>query len=73
GEQLGMSSGNLGLFTLIPIPGLDGSRLIFLIIEAIRRKPVPQRVEAYVHMTGYVLLMGLMLVMTYKDVLNIIR
>ncbi|MBR4539784.1 MAG: site-2 protease family protein [Clostridia bacterium] len=73
GELLVMISVNLGLFNLIPIPGLDGSRLVFLLIEAIRRKPVPQKVEAYVHMAGYVLLFGLMIVMTYKDVLNIFR
>ena len=73
GELLVMISVNLGLVNLIPIPGLDGSRLVFLIIEAIRRKPVPQKVEAYVHMCGYVLLFGLLIVMTYKDVLNIFR
>lgn len=73
GQLLVMISVNLGLFNLIPIPGLDGSRLVFLLIEAIRRKPVPQKVEAYVHTAGYVLLFGLMIVMTCKDVLNIFR
>ena len=73
GRLLVLISVNLGLFNLIPIPGLDGSRLVFLLIEAIRRKPVPQKVEAYVHMAGYVLLLGLMLVMTFKDVLHIFR
>ena len=73
GELLVMISVNLGLFNLIPIPGLDGSRLVFLLIEAIRRKPVPQQVEAYVHMAGYMLLFGLMIVLTYKDVLNLFR
>ena len=73
GQLLVLISVNLGLFNLIPIPGLDDSRLVFLLIEAIRRKPVPQKVEAYVHMAGYVLLFGLMVVMTYKDVLNIFR
>ena len=73
GNLLVMISVNLGLFNLIPIPGLDGSRIVFLIIEAVRRKPVPQKVEAYVHMAGYALLFGLMIVLTYKDVLNIFR
>lgn len=73
GELLVMISVNLGLFNLIPIPGLDGSRIVFLIIEAIRRKPVPQKVEAYVHMAGYLLLFGLMIVLTYRDVLNVFR
>lgn len=73
GELLVLISVNLGLFNLIPIPGLDGSRIVFLIIEGIRRKPVPQKVEAWVHMSGYVLLLGLMLVMTFKDVLHIFK
>ncbi|MBR4360969.1 MAG: site-2 protease family protein [Clostridia bacterium] len=70
-ELLVVISVNLGLFNLIPIPGLDGSRLIFLLIEAIRRKPVPQKVEAYVHMSGYLVLIMLMLFMTGKDILRI--
>ncbi len=73
GELLVLISVNLGLFNLLPIPGLDGSRLIFLLVEGVRRKPVPRKVEAYVHMAGFVLLMGLMLVMTYKDILKIFR
>ena len=72
-ELLVIISVNLGLFNLIPIPGLDGSRLIFLLIEAIRRKPVPQKAEAYVHMAGYALLLVLMLVLTGKDILRILR
>lgn len=72
-QLLVLISVNLGLFNLIPIPGLDGSRVVFLIIEAIRRKPVPQKVEAYVHMTGYLLLLGLMVVMTYQDILKIFQ
>lgn len=72
-ELLVMISVNLGLFNLIPIPGLDGSRIIFLAIEGIRRKPVPAKVEAYVHMGGYVLLIGLMVVMTFKDIFKIFQ
>ncbi len=73
GELLVVISVNLGLFNLLPIPGLDGSRILFLIVEGIRRKPVPQKVEAYVHLTGYVLLFGLMIIMTYKDIVRIFR
>lgn len=62
---------NLGLMSLIPIPGLDGSRLIFMIIEAIRRKPVNQKIEAGVHLCGYVLLFGIMIFFTFKDVLRL--
>ena len=73
GRLLVLISVNLGLFNLLPIPGLDGSRLIFLLVEGVRRKPVPRRVEAYVHTAGFVLLMGLMLMFTYKDILRIFR
>ena len=73
GELLVLISVNLGLFNLLPIPGLDGSRVLFLLAEGIRRKPVPQKIEAYVHLTGYVLLLGLLIVMTYKDILRIFR
>lgn len=73
GQLLVLISVNLGLFNLIPIPGLDGSRLIFLLIEAVRRKPVPRKVEAYVHMTGFVLLIGLLVFMTGKDIQRIFR
>lgn len=72
-QLLVLISVNLGLFNLIPIPGLDGSRIVFLLIEAVRRKPVPQKVEAYVHMAGYLMLIGLMVVMTYKDILKIFQ
>ena len=58
---------------LLPLPALDGGRLVFLIVEGIRRKPVPQKVEAYVHLTGYVLLFGLMIIMTYKDIVRIFQ
>ena len=59
---------NLGLFNLIPIPGLDGSRVVFMAIEAIRGKPVSPKIESTVHMIGFVLLIGLMLVFTFKDI-----
>ena len=62
---------NLGLMNLIPIPGLDGSRLIFMLIEAVRRKPVNQKIEAGVHLCGYVLLFGVMIFFTFKDVLRL--
>ena len=64
---------NLGLMNLLPIPGLDGSRLIFMAIEAVRRKPVNQKVEAVIHLCGYALLLGLMLFFTFKDVLRIFQ
>lgn len=60
---------NLGVMNLLPIPGLDGSRLIFCAWEAIFRKPVNRNVEGMIHFVGLVALMGLMLLLTYKDIM----
>ena len=57
---------NLGLMNLLPIPGLDGSRLIFMAIEAVRRKPVSQKVESMIHLAGYALLLLLMVFFTFR-------
>lgn len=59
---------NLGVFNLLPLPALDGGRLIFLIWEGITRKPVPQKYEAVVHFVGIMLLLLLMLLVTYSDI-----
>lgn len=64
---------NIGLFNLLPIPGLDGGRLFFMLIELIFRKPIPQKYERWVHAAGLVLLLGLMLVITLSDILKLIR
>lgn len=61
---------NIGIFNLLPIPALDGGRLVFLLIEAIRRRPVPAKYEAYVHAAGLIALFGLMLVVTFNDILR---
>lgn len=62
---------NLGIVNLLPLPALDGGRLVFLIVEAIRRKPVPAKYEGWVHAAGFALLIGLMLLVTFSDVLRI--
>ncbi|MDD3839671.1 MAG: RIP metalloprotease RseP [Clostridia bacterium] len=62
---------NLGIINLIPFPALDGGRLIFLIIEGIRRKPVDRTKEGLVHFTGFALLMLLMLYITFKDIIRL--
>ena len=72
-EMLISISINLGLMNLLPIPGLDGSRLVFGVIELIRGKPVPPEKENLVHMAGMVLLFGLMIVLTFRDVMRIFR
>jgi regulator of sigma E protease len=65
-------SANLGVMNLLPLPALDGGRLVFILIEAIRRKPVPKDKEALVHAVGMVLLMLLMVFVLYNDIRNII-
>ncbi|MBQ9375885.1 MAG: site-2 protease family protein [Ruminococcus sp.] len=62
---------NIGLFNLLPLPALDGGRLIFLIIELIRRKPVPTEKEGMVHLIGLVALLLLMVFVTVSDVLKL--
>lgn len=62
---------NLGIFNLLPIPALDGGRFVFLLIEGIRRKPIPVKYESYVNAVGFILLIGLMVVVTFKDVWNL--
>ena len=59
---------NLGVFNLLPIPGLDGSRFVFLLIEAIRRKPISKNREAMVHFIGMAALFLLMILVTVQDI-----
>ncbi|MDO4321090.1 MAG: RIP metalloprotease RseP [Lachnospiraceae bacterium] len=63
---------NLGVMNLLPIPALDGGRLVFLIIEAIRRKRVDPEVEAKIHFAGLMLLLVLMVVVMFNDVKKIL-
>ena len=64
---------NIGVFNLLPLPALDGGRLFFMVIELIRRKPVKQKYEAWVHAAGFVLLIGLMLIISASDIIKLIR
>ena len=70
-QLLVLISINLGLMNLLPIPGLDGSRLVFGLVEVIRRKPVPPEKEAMVHLVGMVFLFGIMIFFTFKDVMKL--
>jgi regulator of sigma E protease len=63
---------NVGFVNLIPFPAFDGGRVLFLIIEKIRKKAVDVKVENIIHTVGFVLLMILMLVITFKDIKNLI-
>jgi len=62
---------NLGVFNLLPLPALDGGRLIFLIIEGIARKPIKREIEQTINTVGLMLLMALMLFITVKDIFNL--
>lgn len=66
-----MLSANLGVMNLLPIPALDGGRLVFLVIEAIRGKTLPPEKEGMVHMVGIILLLLLMFVVMFNDIRKI--
>ena len=63
---------NLGIFNLLPIPALDGGRLLFILFEMITRKPVPQKYESIVHAVGFVLLIAFMILVAAKDIWTLI-
>lgn len=69
----GALSANLGLLNLMPVPALDGSRLVFAGVEAVRGKPIDPEKESFVHFIGFFLLMALFVVITYRDILRLIR
>ncbi|MCR4891694.1 MAG: RIP metalloprotease RseP [Lachnospiraceae bacterium] len=66
-------SANLGVMNLLPIPALDGGRLVFLIIEAITGKPVNQKVEAGIHLIGICILLVLMMFVLFNDISKFFR
>lgn len=66
-------SANLGVMNLLPLPALDGGRLVFILIEAVRGKPIDRDKEGYVHFAGFVLLMLLMVFVMYNDIIKIIH
>ncbi len=65
---IALLSVNLAVLNILPIPALDGGRILFVLIEMIRRKPNDEQVENIVHLTGYALLMILVIMVTFKDV-----
>ena len=64
-------SANLGVMNLLPLPALDGGRLAFLAVEAVRRKRIPPEKEGYVHLVGITLLMALMVFVMFNDIKRI--
>ena len=67
---VGFITVNIGVFNLLPVPALDGGRLLFLLIELVIRRPINPKYEGIIHTAGFVLLMGLMLVVTFNDILR---
>ena len=59
---------NLGVMNLLPLPALDGGRLVFLLVEAVRGKPIPPEKEGIVHLAGMAVLMILMVVVMFNDI-----
>jgi regulator of sigma E protease len=66
-------SANLGVMNLLPLPALDGGRLVFLFIEVFRKKKIPAEKEGYVHFIGFALLMVLMVFVMYNDIVRIFK
>jgi regulator of sigma E protease len=64
---------SLGLFNLIPFPALDGSRAAFALYELIRRRRIPPEREGMIHAIGFLILIGLMILVTYQDILKLFR
>ena len=69
-QFIALLSVNLAVVNILPLPALDGGRVVFLIVEKIRRRPVSVRIESAVHNFGFAALMVLVLVVTYRDVVN---
>ena len=68
---LAVISINIGIFNLIPIPALDGGKIVLNILEAVRRKPLKQEIETYVTMAGVVIMVVLMLAVTWNDIMRL--
>ncbi|CJD28483.1 Putative zinc metalloprotease SA1105 [Mycobacterium tuberculosis] len=66
-----MISINIGIFNLIPIPALDGGKIVLNILEAIRRKPLKQEIETYVTLAGVVIMVVLMIAVTWNDIMRL--
>ncbi|HXK76869.1 MAG TPA: site-2 protease family protein [Oscillospiraceae bacterium] len=64
---------NLGVVNLLPLPALDGGRILFMLLEAIRGKPINQKVESAIHSAGFILLILLMIYVTANDIMKLVN
>jgi regulator of sigma E protease len=64
---------NLGILNLLPIPALDGSRIVFAIVEAVRRKPMNPEREGFIHWLGFIFLMTIIVFVTYNDIVRLFK
>jgi regulator of sigma E protease len=64
---------NVGIFNLLPLPALDGGRILFMLVELVRRKPIPPEKEGYVHLVGFALLMLLAVVVMSSDIYKLVN
>jgi len=64
---------NLAILNILPFPALDGGRLLFLAIEAVKGSPISQKVSAGLNTAGFLFLIALMLLVTYKDIAKLIH
>ena len=69
--MLAIISISLGVTNLLPIPALDGGKLLILLIEAIRRKPMKEELEIGIQLAGFIILISLSIFISYKDILRI--
>lgn len=69
-SMMAMLSINLGIFNLIPIPALDGGKILMNLIEAIRRKPLKRETETYITFVGVVIMLVLMVAVTWNDIMR---
>ena len=69
--MMSLISLSLGVTNLLPIPALDGGKLLILLIELVRRKPLKQQTEINIQLIGFAILIGIFLMVTYNDILRI--
>ncbi len=72
-QMLALISINLGVVNLLPLPALDGGRVLLLVVEGIRRKPLKQKYEIAINFAGFVLLIGFMIFVSFSDIQKLVH